>query len=132
MATSNRPLSPFLQVYRLHLTMVLSGLHRITGFFLVIGSFLLVYWYLAVAAGGHTYATMAWLYGSVIGQLALFGWTFCLFYHLCNGIRHLFWDAGIGFPHEVARVTGQAVVVASVALTVLTWLTAYMLKGGGA
>ncbi len=130
MTASNRPLSPFLDVYRLHLTMVLSGLHRITGFFLVIGSFLLVYWYLAVAAGGDTYATMHWLYSSVLGQLAMFGWTFCLFYHLCNGVRHLFWDAGIGFEHEVARASGLAVAVASGVLTVLTWLTALMLKGG--
>lgn len=130
MTASNRPLSPFLQVYRLHLTMVLSGLHRITGFFLVIGSFLLVYWYLAVAAGGETYATMQWLYGSMLGLLALFGWTFCLFYHLCNGVRHLFWDAGIGFAYETACASGLAVAVASGVLTVLSWVAALMLKGG--
>ena len=130
MASSSRPLSPHLQVYRLHLTMVLSGLHRITGLCLVVGLLLLSYWYFAIAVGGDRYANLQWLFGSALGQIALFGWTFCLFFHLCNGIRHFFFDAGIGIEHVTARVSGTAVAFVAGLLTVLTWLTAYMLQGG--
>lgn len=130
MESSSRPLSPHLQVYRLHLTMVISGLHRITGLCMVIGLFLLSYWYVALALGGDRYASLQWLFGSALGQIALFGWTFCLFFHLCNGIRHFFFDAGIGTEHATARVSGTAVAFASGLLTVLAWLAAYMLQGG--
>jgi len=79
--------------------MALSILHRITGVALVVGSFLLIYWLAALAIGPAAYATAGAVIGSLIGRLLLFGWTFALFYHLCNGIRHLVWDTGRG--HEL-------------------------------
>ena len=66
---------------------------------------------------------------SLIGKLLLFGWSFALFYHLCNGIRHLFWDAGKGFGLEAAYRNGWLVVVASIALTVLSWVWGYASMG---
>jgi len=110
--------------------MVISGLHRITGLCLVLGLVLLSYWYITVAVGGDRYTTVQWLFGSAFGQVALFGWTFCLFFHLCNGIRHFFFDAGMGTTHATARVSGTAVAFTSGLLTVLAWLAAYMLQGG--
>ncbi len=130
MSSSNRPLSPHLQVYRPQITMVLSILHRITGVALAVGTLLLIYWLAAAASGPAAFATAQDLVGSVIGRLLLFGWTFALFYHLSNGIRHLFWDIGLGFEMETAERSGWAVVASSVALTMLSWILGYMSMGG--
>jgi succinate dehydrogenase / fumarate reductase, cytochrome b subunit len=117
-----RPLSPHLMDYRLDLTTVLSGLHRVTGLGLGIGTLLLTWWLVAAATSAEAFATVQGFIGSPIGLLMLFGWTFSLFFHLCNGIRHLAWDLGLGF--EKAQYTASAYVVAgaSVGLTVLVWI----------
>ena len=125
MAAGNRPLSPHLQVYRPQLTSMLSIFHRITGVALAAGTLLLVYWLAAAAGGEESYAVAQGLIGSVFGQLLLFGWTVALFYHLSNGIRHLFWDAGYGFELPTVYRSGQAVLVATVLLTLGSWLAAY-------
>ncbi len=130
MANQNRPLSPHLQVYRPQLTSVLSILHRFTGVALVVGSVLLVYWLAAAAAGAGAYETAQILIGSWIGRLLLFGWTFALFYHLCNGIRHLCWDIGMGFELADAYRSGWLVVIATVALTLGSWVLGYAVMGG--
>ncbi|MEQ8709786.1 MAG: succinate dehydrogenase, cytochrome b556 subunit [Rhodospirillales bacterium] len=122
MATKARPLSPHLQVYRPQITSVLSISHRITGIALAVGTILLVYWLGAAASGPEAYATARGFIGSWFGLLLLFGWSFCLFYHLANGIRHLFWDAGKGFEIETMELTGKIVVAAAVVLTVLAWV----------
>lgn len=131
MASRDRPLSPHLQVYRPQLTSVLSILHRITGVALAVGTLLLIYWLAAAATGPEAFATAQALIGSIVGRLLLLGWTFALFYHLCNGIRHLYWDAGWGFELTVAYRSGWAVVVASVVLTVGSWALGYAMRGGG-
>ncbi len=127
MSKSNRPLSPHLQVYRFEWTMALSILHRITGVALAVGSLLLVYWLAAAAGGPESFATAQAIVGSFLGRLFLFGWTFALFYHLCNGIRHLGWDAGYGWELDVAYRSGLAVLGASVALTLSSWILGYSL-----
>jgi succinate dehydrogenase / fumarate reductase cytochrome b subunit len=124
MATDKRPLSPHLQVYRPQLTSVLSIMHRGTGVFLAIGTVLLVYWLVAVASGEEAYDHAQAVLGSLLGQLVLFLWTLALFYHLCNGIRHLFWDSGYGFELETTYKSGKAVVIASLVLTFLCWIVA--------
>ena len=130
MPSHDRPLSPHLQIYRRQLTSVLSILHRITGVALAAGTLLLVYWLIATAAGPDSFATAQGFIGSVVGRLLLLGWTWALFYHLCNGIRHLFWDAGRGFELQTAYASGWAVVGASVALTLVAWVAGYAARGG--
>lgn len=130
MATDNRPLSPHLQVYKPQLTSMLSILHRITGVVLAIGTLLLVWWLIAAAAGPGAYDTAQGFIGSILGRLLLFGWTFALFYHLANGIRHLAWDAGWGFELGTAYATGWLVVIVSVVLTFLSWIGGYAALGG--
>ena len=125
MASRTRPLSPHLQVYRPQITSVLSIAHRLSGMFLAAGMLLLVYWLLALAEGPDAYARTQAVLGSFFGQLCLFAWTLALFFHLCNGIRHLVWDAGYGFEIATAELSGKVVVGASVALTVLAWIIAY-------
>ncbi|GMV68101.1 MAG: hypothetical protein AMXMBFR76_05400 [Pseudomonadota bacterium] len=116
-----RPLSPHLQVYRWSLTMAMSILHRATGIALSVGSILIVAWIAALAAGPDAFATAQALAGSPIGLLILFGWSVALFYHLCNGIRHLFWDIGMGFEKAQARRSGWLTLASTVALTALAW-----------
>ncbi|MEZ5478286.1 MAG: succinate dehydrogenase, cytochrome b556 subunit [Thiolinea sp.] len=122
--TTNRPLSPHLQVYKLQLTSVLSVFHRGTGVVLAIGSILVAYWLSAIATGPEAYATASSILGSWFGKLVLFGWTWALFYHLCNGVRHLLWDSGFGFDLPTTYLSGKVVVAASVVLTLLLWLVA--------
>jgi succinate dehydrogenase / fumarate reductase cytochrome b subunit len=132
MAQDKRPLSPHLQVYRWQLTSVLSITHRGTGILLTLGTLLLVYWLLAIAAGPGAYESAQALLGSWLGKAVLCLWTLALYYHLCNGIRHLFWDAGFGFELKTVYASGMAVVIAAVVLTVVTWIIAMSLPGGGA
>lgn len=124
MISDKRPLSPHLQVYRLPFIVMMSITHRLTGVGLVAGALLLVYWLVAAANGPAAYADAQRLLGSLVGKLFLFLWTWALFYHMANGIRHLAWDLGYGFELESADRSGMSVVIASVVLTVLTWLIA--------
>ena len=124
MSQANRPLSPHLLVYKPQLTSVLSITHRVTGIALGVGSILLALWLLALAGGPGSFATMSAVVGSFPGQAVLFLFTLALYYHLCNGIRHLFWDAGYGFELATVYTSGKAVVVASVVLTAITWFVA--------
>ncbi len=121
MAHSDRPLSPHLSVYRWQISNTLSIVHRMTGFALSFGALALVGWLVSISAGYDAYSTVNGLYGSVIGSLALFGWTFCFFYHCCNGIRHLCWDIGKGFEKRTAQQSGLLVVAAALVLTVGLW-----------
>lgn len=131
MSSAKRPLSPHLQVYRPQLTSVLSITHRLTGVALSIGTLLLVYWLAAAASGPEAFARAQDFVGSFFGRLLLFGWTLSLFYHLFNGIRHLFWDAGYGFELDQVYRSGWAVVGATVVLTLFSWILGYSLMGGG-
>lgn len=126
---ADRPLSPHLQVYRPQITSVLSILHRATGIALAVGTLVLVYWLLAAAAGPDSFAAAQGFVGSFIGQILLFGWSFALFFHLCNGIRHLAWDAGYGFDLDMATLTGWIVVAAASVLTLIAWIVGIAFMG---
>lgn len=122
--THNRPLSPHLQVYKLPLTGMLSITHRATGVVLAIGTLLVTYWLAAIAGGEESFNSANAILGSWFGKLVLFGWTWALFYHLSNGIRHLLWDIGFGFEIPTANLTSKIVVGASFVLTILLWIIA--------
>ena len=119
-----RPLSPFMfpTWYRFQISSALSILHRLTGISLVMGSILIVWWLVSVAAGGELFAATHAFLASPIGMALLFGWSVAFFYHLCNGVRHLAWDAGYGFEIRAAHRTGWAVIASTALLTMLTWL----------
>ena len=118
----HRPLSPHLQVYRPQLTSMLSILHRATGIALAVGALYLAVWVMCAAAGPRAYAVFQDFNTSIVGRIVLGGWLFSAFYHLCNGIRHLAWDAGYGFEIRDAYRSGYAVLAATAVLTVLAWL----------
>ena len=126
---TNRPISPHLQVYRPQLTSVLSILHRITGVALAVGTILLVYWLIAAASGPEAFASAEALIGSRLGRILLFGWIFALYFHLANGIRHLFWDAGFGFELKTVYASGWTVVALAAVLTLLSFIAGFALMG---
>jgi succinate dehydrogenase / fumarate reductase cytochrome b subunit len=129
MSSTERPLSPHLQVYRWQLTMALSIAHRATGLALVAGTLLLVWWLVAAATGAAAYAQVQGVLRSWLGLLLLFGWSLSLFYHLCAGIRHLVWDTWHALDIKSVYQTGWTVVVASIGLTVLAWGAALVQMG---
>jgi succinate dehydrogenase cytochrome b subunit len=131
-APVQRPLSPHLQIYRLTLTMVMSGLHRITGFALYFGTVLLAWWLLAVASGPNAYAYVQWLLGTIIGKLVLLGYTWSLIHHTLGGIRHLIWDTVHGLEPGDREWLAGATIVGSIGLTAILWVIGYMIGGGGA
>ena len=112
-----RPLSPHLGVYRWQITNTLSILHRGTGLCLSIGGLVLVCWLVALASGPAAYGRVQAWYASEWFKLPLAGWSFCFFYHLANGVRHLFWDAGAGFEPARIRLGGWLVVAFAVLAT---------------
>lgn len=122
MAQSARPLSPHLQVYRWYFTMALSILHRATGVALTTGLVLFTWWIMALASGEAAFATIHNIVQSWFGGLVLFGFTAALFYHGANGVRHLFWDAGVGLGKEQAAFSGKVTLIAAGVLTLFTWL----------
>jgi succinate dehydrogenase / fumarate reductase cytochrome b subunit len=119
---TSRPLSPHLQVYRPQLTSMLSILHRATGIALSVGALYLVIWVICAASGPGAYAAFQDFNVSILGRIVLGGWLFSAFYHLFNGIRHLFWDAGYGFELKDAYRSGWIVVVATLIVTVVSWI----------
>ncbi len=126
----SKPLSPHLQVYRPQLTSVLSITHRATGVFLALGTAVLLCWLLAAARGPVAYAVAAEMLTWWVAKVALLGWTWAFFYHLCNGVRHLAWDAGYGFDLKAAYRSGYLVLVASLVLTGLIWACVWSRVGG--
>jgi len=125
-AKRQRPLSPHLQVYRLPLPAIASITHRITGVGLTAGTLLWAWWLISIAAGPEAFAQAQGVIGSPIGLILMFGWSWALFYHSLNGIRHLIWDAGYGL--ELGRVYrgGFLVYGGSIGLTLVAWAVTFM------
>lgn len=126
-----RPMAPHLQIYRWKITMAASITHRITGVGTAIGTLLLTCWLLALAGGPEAYDGIQGFLGSWFGRLLMFGFTWALMYHMCNGIRHLVWDTGRGFEPGTADKSAMAVIGGSVLLTVIAWVLAYAMGGNG-
>ena len=129
MDPAERPLSPHLQIYRPQLTSVISIFHRLSGVGLGVGTLILAYWLIAVAAGPGPFNFAQELIGSWLGTILLVGWTFGLTFHLCNGIRHLFWDAGYGYEMETVYRSGWLVVITAILLTGGIWLSVVAARG---
>ena len=124
MTTNNRPLSPHLQVYKPQITSVLSIMHRMTGLGLILGMFMVTWW--LVAINEEAFLFFHSVTRSFIMQVAIFGFIWALCYHLCNGIRHLFWDTGRGFDMKNVRRTGWLVVIGSFLLSTFLWFWALL------
>lgn len=124
----NRPLSPHLQIYKPILTMVMSILHRMTGAALYFGTIFLAWWLIAAAAGPSYFDLVNGIYGSIIGRLVLFGFTWALVHHMLGGLRHLIWDTGAGFGEKARIWLAKANIIGSVSLTLILWIIGYAVR----
>lgn len=123
-AKIQRPLSPHLQVYKLPLTALMSVSHRITGTGLALGTILVTAFLIAAASGEAQYDFVMGLATSMPGKIILFLWSAALYFHMCNGIRHMFWDVGKNFSKASANRSNYFVLLGAFTLTVVTWLIA--------
>ena len=119
---SPRPLSPHLSIFRPLITMVMSIVHRISGAAVYFGMLLLAWWLMAAATGPGAYRTANAVFGSWIGLLILFGFTWAYMVHLLGGIRHLIWDTGAGYGYAARNGLSWATLIGSVVLTLLLWV----------
>jgi succinate dehydrogenase / fumarate reductase cytochrome b subunit len=121
MPARSRPLSPHLDIYRWQMGNTLSILHRATGLALAFGLIALAFWLISLAGGEESYQTAYRLFASLPGMLFLAGWSFAFFYHLFNGVRHLFWDVGWGFERRQRIASGWFAVIGALASTAALW-----------
>ena len=126
---SNRPLSPHLQVYRLIPTMVMSIVHRITGAALYFGTILVAWWLIAAAISPAYFDFVNAIYGSFLGRLVLFGYTWALLHHMLGGVRHLIWDTASMLEKHTATRMAWVTLAGSVTLTILVWVAGYASRG---
>jgi len=125
MDSSNRPVSPHIQIYRPQLTSVLSIFHRISGVALAFGSILIAIWLSSIAYNRELFEVAFAFLSGIWGRFFLFLWSLALFFHLCNGIRHLLWDTGHWLELEAVYKSGWGVVMGTLVLTALAWIVGY-------
>ena len=124
MNDSKNPLSPHLQIYRWHISSLLSITHRISGVINLLALFLIFFWILVLSLGENNYKLFLLIINSFLGKFILIGFTWSMSFHLLSGIRHLAWDLGYGFEIKTANVSGIIVIIFSLALTIIFWLFA--------
>ncbi len=126
-AGTQRPISPHLQIYSPLINMMMSIVHRITGCALYFGTLLLAFYLVSAASGPEAYDYAKWVFGNPLGLLVLFGYTWALFHHMLGGIRHMIWDTGRGFDLATVDKLCWGSLIASISLTILVWIAAYVL-----
>jgi len=125
-AARERPLSPFVSVWRWHITMAASIAHRVTGVALYVAALIAAAWAISLASGPDAYAAFKAVMASPIGLVVMFGLTVSFFYHLANGVRHLVWDTGRGFDIKTANASAVLVIAFALAASIAIWVIAAM------
>lgn len=122
--TKSRPLSPHLSIYKPQISSVLSIMHRITGVFLFIFIIALSWLMILMLSSSMGFALLEWDFLSIVNscffKACLLGVLFCLYFHLFNGIRHLFWDIGLGFEISSMHKSGWFVMLCTLLMTAFT------------
>ena len=124
MNDSKNPLSPHLQIYRWHISSLLSITHRIAGVVNLISLILIFFWLVVLSFSENNYELILLVINSFFGKFILIGFTWSMIFHLLSGIRHLVWDIGYGFEIKTANISGIIVIISSLVLTVIFWLLA--------
>ena len=122
MNDSKNPLSPHLQIYKWHISSLLSIIHRISGVINLLALILIFFWLIFLSLGENNYQSFLLIINSFIGKFILIGFTWSMSFHLLSGIRHLVWDLGYGFEIKTANITGAIVIISSLVLTIIFWL----------
>ena len=126
-----RPMSPHLQVYKMRVHMLTSILHRITGSALMVGTFIMAWFFVAMAMGHESFNSFMAVASSIPGKLVLFGITLALMQHMASGVRHLFMDTGALFDLKANTNSAVFTYVFTVAGTIAVWVAAYAVVGAG-
>ena len=124
MNDSKNPLSPHLQIYRWHISSLLSITHRIAGVVNLISLILIFFWLVVLSFSENNYELFLIVINSFFGKFILIGFTWSMIFHMLSGIRHLFWDLGYGFEIKTANISGIIVIISSLVLSVIFWLLA--------
>jgi len=124
MNDSKNPLSPHLQIYRWHISSLLSIIHRISGVINLLALILIFFWLLSLSFGESNYELFLLIINSFFGKFILIGFTWSMSFHILSGIRHLAWDLGYGFEIKTANISGIIVIICSLVLTIIFWLFA--------
>jgi succinate dehydrogenase / fumarate reductase cytochrome b subunit len=124
MKDNQNPLSPHLQIYRWHISSLLSITHRISGVINLLALILIFFWLLVLSLGESNYELFLLIINSFFGKFILIGFTWSMSFHLLSGIRHLAWDLGYGFEIKTANISGIIVIISSLVLTIIFWLFA--------
>ena len=124
MNDSKNPLSPHLQIYRWHISSLLSITHRISGVINLLALILIFFWLVVLSLGENNYELFLLIINSFLGKSILIGFTWSMSFHLLSGIRHLVWDLGYGFEIKTANISGIIVIITSLVVTVIFWLFA--------
>jgi len=125
-APRERPLSPHTTIWRWHLTMATSILHRVSGCALYGGGLILAIWAITLAAGPEAYGTFKAVMGSFPGKIVMFALTLAVFYHLAKGVQHLIWDTGHGYKLETANMGAMITIAFAIVATIVVWIIAAM------
>ena len=124
MNDSKNPVSPHLQIYRWHISSLLSITHRISGVINLLALILIFFWLLGLSFGESNYELFLLIINSFFGKFILIGFTWSMSFHILSGIRHLAWDWGYGFEIKTANISGIIVIICSLVLTIIFWLFA--------
>ena len=116
------PLSPHLQIYRWHLSMILSITHRIIGIVNSVAIILICSWTISLLFGEENYEIIKILFQSFFGKLLITGLSWSFSFHILSEIRHLIWDLGYGFDLKISKITGVITIIGSLALTIIIYL----------
>ena len=116
------PLSPHLQIYRWHISSLLSITHRISGIINLLALILIFFWLIVLSFGESNYELFLLIINSFFGKFILIGFIWSMSFHLLSGIRHLVWDLGYGFEIKTANISGIIVIISSLVLTIVFWL----------
>ena len=124
MKDSQKPISPHLQIYRWHISSLLSITHRISGIINLLALILIFFWLSILSFSEINYELFLLTINSLPGKFILIGFTWSMTFHLLSGIRHLVWDLGYGYEIKTANISGIFVIIFSLVTTITFWLLA--------
>ena len=122
MTSNQNPISPHLQVYRWHISSLLSIVHRISGVVNLLALILIFSWLLVLSFDEGNYELFLLMINSFFGKFILIGFTWTMIFHILSGMRHLAWDLGYGFEIKTANISGIIVIISSLILTIIFWV----------
>ena len=119
---NNNPLSPHLQIYKWHISSLLSITHRVVGVINFFALMVICFWAISLFFGENFYRSFEIVLNTFFGKFLIISlcWTFS--FQILNEIRHLVWDAGFGFDLKIAKITGVITLIGSFILTILFYL----------